>query len=599
MSADKSVITADRLRAMYLSFFESKGHMRIPSAPLVPSDDPSVLFTTAGMHPLVPYLKGQAHPQGKRLVNVQKCLRTTDIDEVGDSTHATMFEMLGNWSLGDYFKEESITWSWEFVTSSQWLGVDPLYIAVSVFAGDEHTPRDEESADIWKRVGVSEKRIAYLGKEDNWWPAGGESSGPQGPDSEIFYWSAPSVPPDTFDPSDDRWVEIWNNVFMEYDRAEDGTLVPLKQKNVDTGMGLERVVMVLGKYDSIYDTDSFANLIKYINTHTQKNTDQNNHVRIIADHVRAATFILGDEHSVTPSNTDRGYVLRRLIRRAVRSVHVLGIQQTADVLMQGAHIIVEQYGNYYPSIASNVGVIEQEIRLEVERFESALKRGLVVFDRIIRSLQDSRVISGKDAFLLYESYGFPLELTSELAFEQGISVDVDGFHERLSQHQEQSRASTKGKFSGGLADHAEETVRMHTATHLLHAALRNVLGPHVQQKGSNITSERLRFDFSHPEKLTDDQKQRVEQMVNTWIQEDISVVREVMDREQARGSGALGLFEEKYGDRVSVYIVKGVSKELCGGPHVSRTGEIGMFTITKEEAASAGVRRIKAVVQKT
>lgn len=584
----------NELRELYLSFFEGKGHVRIPSAPLVPEHDPSVLFTTAGMHPLVPYLKGQPHPQGKRLTDAQKSLRTTDIDKVGDATHATVFEMLGNWSLGDYFKEEAITWSWEFLTSDTWLGLDPASVAVSVFAGDADAPRDEASATIWQKIGVPEKRIAFLDKQENWWPAGGGQSGPQGPDTEMFYWAGETPPPKAFDPNDTQWVEIWNDVFMQYDLTADGTYEPLPQQNVDTGMGVERTVMVLNGYGSIYEIDSFQALMAHISEHaTQKNM---RHQRIVADHIKAVTFILGDEQPVLPSNSDRGYVLRRLIRRAVRSARALQVQNVSDLLVSGAGIMIAQYQEIYPSLKEHQETISAELKKEVEKFESALGRGLRELEKMLTGKVKGDALQGLDVFRLYESFGFPIELTQELAAEHGLGIDMGGFEEALHSHQTKSREATAGKFAGGLADHSEESVQYHTATHLLHQALRKVLGNHVFQKGSNITRERLRFDFSHPQKLTATELTSVEDLVNQKIQENLPVKREEMTVEEAKNKGALGLFEHKYKDKVSMYIIGDFSCEICGGPHVEHTGQLGTFTITKEESAGAGVRRIKAVL---
>lgn len=588
-------ITTDELRQKFLKFFESKGHSIIDSAPLVPENDPSVLFTTAGMHPLVPYLKGQSHPAGTRLADAQKCLRTTDIDEVGDATHATVFEMLGNWSLGDYFKKDAIPWSWEFLTGQKWLNLDPTYLAVTVFAGDDDAPRDEESASIWLSLGVSKERIAFLGKEDNWWPSGGGQIGPQGPDTEMFYWKGQEEPPVIFDPSDKRWVEIWNDVFMQFDLPPGGTLTPLTKQNVDTGMGLERGVMVLNGLSSIYDIDSFVPLMDFIRTRTVKYDER--HARIVADHMKAAAFLLADEHPVEPSNTDQGYVLRRLIRRAVRSARVLEVLDIPSFLDQALTLMLDQYGQHYTSLATYKDHAKQALAKEVERFLSALSRGIKEFEKAAVGKPKGDVVAGKEAFTLYESYGFPIELTQEMARERGLTVDMGGFEEALLGHQEKSRQATKGKFAGGLVDHSDMSVKYHTATHLLHQALRTVLGDHVFQKGSNITPERLRFDFSHPTKMTADEVKQVEDLVNEQIGRDLSVKREEMTVEEAKQRGALGLFEHKYGDRVSVYTMGDFSCEICGGPHVEHTGLLGRFTITKEESAGAGLRRIKAVLQ--
>lgn len=594
-------ISTNELREMYQAFFESKGHVRISSAPLVPEHDPSVLFTTAGMHPLVPYLKGQPHPAGKRLTDVQKSLRTTDIESVGDATHATVFEMLGNWSLGDYFKKEAIAWSWQFLTSKEWLGIDPNYLAVSVFAGDADAPRDDQSATAWKSLGVSEERIAYLGKEDNWWPAYAEASagqaplGPQGPDTEMFFWSGEEKPPEKFDTADKNWVEIWNDVFMQFNRTPEGKYESLPQQNVDTGMGLERTVMILNGLKSIYEVDSFVELMKLIRGAVKK-PDQK-HERILADHIKSATFILSDEHPVEPSNVERGYVLRRIIRRAVRSARALEISDTQKLMMAGIDVMVKQYGKSYPSLQQNQMRAKDQLIQEIVRFESALERGLREFTKMITGMLKGEVISGAHAFLLYETFGFPIELTQELAREHGLTIDMGGFEEALKQHQTTSRAGSEQKFKGGLADHSDMSTKYHTATHLLHQALRTILGEHVFQKGSNITPERLRFDFSHPEKMTPEQIQTVETLINEKIKADLPVTREEMTVEEAKKRGALGLFEHKYGEQVSVYTINDFSCEICGGPHVEHTGALGHFKITKEESASSGVRRIKAVLE--
>ncbi len=596
----------NELRKKYLEFFKSKGHKVIPSAPLVPENDPSVLFTTAGMHPLVPYLKGENHPDGVRLTDSQKCLRTTDIDEVGDSTHATVFEMLGNWSLGDYFKREAIEWSWEFLTSEEWLGLDPNYLAVSVFAGKEDptspsglrgvgVPRDEESAKIWESVGVPKERIAYLGMEENWWPAGGGQPGPQGPDTEMFYWVGDEEPPEKFDAQDSRWVEIWNDVFMQFNQLESGELEPLPQQNVDTGMGLERTVMVLNGMKSIYEIDSFAALMDLIVSSATQRDEK--HERIVADHVKAATFLLGDETPVAPGNTDQGYVLRRVIRRAVRSARVLGVGDAVNLLTTGADVIIDEYANHYPSLQDHAKHVRDELVKEIEKFESALSRGMKEFEKMLSNKETGDVLSGQDAFTLYESFGFPVELTQELAAEHKLTMEMGGFEEALKGHQDKSREGAKQKFAGGLADHSKESVQYHTATHLLHQALRDVLGDHVFQKGSNITAERLRFDFSHTDKMTDEEIKKTEDIVNEKIQAGMPVTREETTVEEAKKRGALGLFEHKYGEKVSMYSMGDFSCEICGGPHVENTNELGTFKITKEESAGGGVRRIKAVLE--
>lgn len=586
-------ISSHELREKFLRFFESKEHIRIPSAPLVPENDPSVLFTTAGMHPLVPFLKGQPHPQGKRLVDVQKCLRTTDIDEVGDATHATVFEMLGNWSLGDYFKTESITWSWEFLTSQEWLGLDVNYLAVTVFAGDDDAPRDQDSADVWLKAGIPKERLAFLGKADNWWPTGGGAPGPQGPDTEIFYWVGKDAPPKNYDPQDKNWVEIWNNVFMQFD-LQNSVYTSLAQQNVDTGMGLERCLIALNGLTSIYEIDSFATIMTYINNQAKKPDIR--HQRIVADHIKAASFLLADEKPVEPSNTDQGYVLRRLIRRAVRSARVLEVADITVFLSHVADLVFDEFQDAYTSLKKNRHVAKTNLHKEIERFLSALSRGMKEFDKAIIDKPQGDVLKGEIAFTLYESFGFPIELTQELAKERGLTVDLGGFEQALSHHQQKSREASQGKFKGGLSDHSDMSVKYHTATHLLHQALRTVLGMHVLQRGSNITPERLRFDFSHTQKMSPDEIKQVENLVNEQIKHDLPVTREEMSVEQAKQKGALGLFEHKYGNQVSVYTIGDFSCEICGGPHVERTGTMGTFKIMKEESASSGIRRIKAIL---
>jgi alanyl-tRNA synthetase len=590
-------ISSKELRELYLAFFESKGHVRIPSVPLVPENDPSVLFTTAGMHPLVPYLKGQHHPLGKRLASVQKCLRTTDIEAVGDAAHATVFEMLGNWSLGDYFKDEAITWSWEFLTGSRWLAIDPTLLAVSVFGGDQTASRDVTSYRTWQAAGVAKERIAFLGKEANWWPAGGKATGPQGPDTEMFYWSdATARPPREFDPADARWVEIWNDVFMEFDGDGSGALTRLPQTNVDTGMGLERVVMVLRGAQSIYDIDTFQPLVSLIRSSAQR-ADNETALRIVADHIKATAFILGDEIPVAPGPTDQGYVLRRLIRRAMRFAKSLGFNEPLELMREGVQLIIHEYEDVYPSLRRHEKLALTNLSEEIERFQKTLGRGLKEFGRL--TLQ-SRYITGAQASALASTHGFPVEMTKELAVEQNIRLAPDfdqEFARDQRRHQELSRTAAAGKFKGGLADHSEQSVRFHTATHLLHQALREVLGNHVVQKGSNITPERLRFDFSHERKLTASEIAAVEALVNRVIATNLPVIREEMTVAAAKERGALGLFEDKYADRVSVYMIGGFSIEICGGPHVSSTGQLGTFRITAEESVGAGRRRIKAVLE--
>lgn len=596
-------MTGSDLRALFLRFYQERGHAIIPSASLVPENDPSVLFTTAGMHPLVPFLLGEPHPGGTRLADVQKCIRTGDIEEVGDNRHLTFFEMLGNWSLGDYFKEDAIRWSWEFLTGKKWLNIKPSMLAVTVFAGDADAPRDEESAAIWKSLGVSDARIAYLGKDDNWWPAGGKHPGPQGPDTEMFYWTGDAPAPEMFDPKDERWVEIWNDVFMQFAKTPEGTLVPLAKKNVDTGMGLERTVAVLSGKKTVFETDLFLPLFAELERLSGKtygtDPETTRAMRIVADHVKAAVMIIGDDRGVVPSNVDQGYVLRRLIRRAVRFGRQLGIQ--GEFCVPVADEVVRMYQEAYPEVARNRERVAAELLKEEQKFRRTLEHGLKEFEKLFSA---TGAITGEDAFILYTTYGFPLELTEELARERGQSVDRDAFQTEFKKHQDLSRAGSEQKFAGGLADHSEEVVRLHTATHLLHRALKNVLGDHVQQKGSNITKERLRFDFTHPEKVAPEQLVEVERQVNQAIADDLPMQYDEMTTEEAKAAGAIGYFDDKYaqlGGKIKVYRAGSPDKgyfsvEICGGPHVTHTGALGSFKIQKEEAVAAGIRRIKAVV---
>lgn len=573
----------------------------IPSASVIPENDPTVLFTTAGMHPLVPYLLGASHPEGKRLTNVQKCIRTGDIDEVGDATHCTFFEMLGNWSLGDYFKKEAIQWSWEFLTSEKWLNIPREKLYVTVFAGDEDAPRDMESFNLWVSMGVPEDHIFFLPKENNWWGPAGQT-GPCGPDTEMFIDTGkPKCGPDCSPACNcGKYVEIWNDVFMEYNKTQDGRYEPLGQKNVDTGMGLDRTIAILQGVGSVYDTDLYKGIMDRIAQLAEKEYGQDHETtrayRIVADHIRTSTFILGDEKGVTPSNVDQGYVLRRLIRRAVRYGMQIGIPEGSTPRI--AEAVIDQYGSVYPELEKNRQFIMNELSLEEERFQRTIKQGLKEFDKLIARLgTDAKMIAGQDAFRLYDTFGFPIEFTQELAEEKGFKVDIEGFKESFRRHQEISQAGASQRFKGGLADHTEETARLHTATHLLHAALRKVLGDEVAQKGSNITAERLRFDFSFSRKMTPEEIEQVERLVNEAIDKDYEVVCEEMSLEDAKNSGAIGLFDSKYGNRVKVYTIGDFSKELCGGPHASRTGELGKFKIVKEESSSAGVRRIRAVLE--
>ncbi len=648
-----NIQSANELRSLFLRFFEEKGHARIPSASVIPENDPTVLFTTAGMHPLVPYLMGEKHPMGTRLTDVQKCIRTGDIDDVGDPSHLTFFEMLGNWSLGDYFKKEMIPWSWEFLTSPDWLGLDPDKLAFTVFEGDQDAPRDEEAANLWRAQGVKDDHLFYLPKKHNWWgPAG--ITGPCGPDTEMFIIrDQPPCGPDCSPAcSCGRYLEIWNDVFMQYEKQADGTFVPLKQKNVDTGMGLERTYCVLMGANTVYETEIFSGIIGKIEELSGKKYGQDEEttksIRIISDHMRTATFIIGDDRGVTPSNVDQGYVLRRLIRRAVR--HGMKLGMPAGFTCEIAKVIIDQYKAVYPELERNGAHILEQLKLEEERFQRTLKKGQAEFEKvygnmmkkrdaftalkadktnadavaaalrqlppspdnkpIIEQVKDGTIsdatidgllkatekMDGRSAFKLYDTYGFPIEITQEMAAEKGIEVDVDGFQERFKKHQENSHAGAEQRFKGGLQDHSEQTTKLHTATHLLHAALRKVLGPEVAQKGSNITPERLRFDFSFGRKMTDEEKQEVERLVNEYIQAAVPITCEEMTVAEAKAQGAIGLFESKYGERVKVYTMGAFSKEICGGPHATNTGDLKSFKIKKEEASSAGVRRIKATI---
>lgn len=668
-------MTANQLRQLFIEFFVTKGHTVIPSASVIPENDPTVLFTTAGMHPLVPYLMGQPHPAGNRLVNVQKCIRTGDIDDVGDASHLTFFEMLGNWSLGDYFKKEMIPWSWEFLTDEKWLGIDKDRLAFSVFAGDENAPRDMESYQLWRDCGVPEERIFFLPKENNWWgPAG--LTGPCGPDTEMFFIAEGEPCGPDCSPACDcgHYLEIWNDVFMQYNKLADGTYQPMEHKNVDTGMGLERTIGVLMGKRNVYETDLFTGIIGRIEELSGKryagaDEEDTKAFRIVADHMRTATFILGDPRGVSPSNVDQGYVLRRLIRRAVRFGRQLNLPDgfTAEVALT----IIEQYKDVYPELEHNRSFVLEQLLLEEKRFQRTLNQGLKEFEKAIGRVQQVRdavqgmrdqmketlftpenmqrfrdmeqsaknvgssirplpewqpmiaeikklqealhtlegfgaqadkfvnqlkTINGRDAFKLYDTYGFPVEITMELAQEHGLTVDEEDFSERFRQHQQKSQAGAEQRFKGGLADHDEETTKLHTATHLLHAALRKVLGEEVHQKGSNITAERLRFDFTFGRKMTPEEVQEVERLVNEAIQAKAPITHTEMTVEEAKQQGAIGLFDERYGERVKVYTVEGFSKEICGGPHVENTSELGSFKIQKEESSSAGVRRIRAVV---
>jgi alanyl-tRNA synthetase len=600
-------MNADELRAKYIEFFKSKGHAQIQGKSLLPDNDPTVLFTTAGMHPLIPYLLGADHPAGKRLVDYQKCIRTGDIDAVGDPSHLTLFEMLGNWSLGDYFKEGAIEMSYEFLTSPKWLGISPDKLGVTVFEGDETVPRDEESAEVWKRLGIPDERISYRSRSDNWWgPAG--TTGPCGPDSEMFIdmGKEPCGPDCAPGCSCGKWLEIWNDVFMQYNKTAAGTYEPLTRKCVDTGMGIERTVTILNGQKSVYDTEIFAQPRRAVEKAASyaygSDAEKDKSVRIICDHARASTFILGDPKAVSPSNVGAGYVLRRLIRRAVRHGRKLGIQGLT--LSPIAAVIVEQFKEPYPELTENQNYIIEELNKEEAKFLETLQKGEHEFEKLLPNLlKDPRkIMSGRLAFKLYDTYGFPIELTVELAEEQGMTVNRAEFDEAFKKHQELSRSGSEQVFKGGLGDQGEMAVKYHTATHLLHKALRMVLGDHVAQKGSNITAERMRFDFSHNAPMSAKELDRVQAIVNEQIQRDLPVSMEIMSLDTAKAAGAIALFGEKYESQVKVYTIgdssTGIfSKEVCGGPHVERTGGMGKFTVQKEQSSSAGVRRIRAILE--
>ncbi len=590
-------IKSYELREKYLKFFESKGHKIIPSASLIPENDPSVLFTTAGMHPLVPYLLGQKHPGGKRLCDVQKCVRTGDIDEVGDATHCTFFEMLGNWSLGDYFRKESINFSFEFLTKVLEIPVNK--IAVTVFAGDEDCPRDEEAADTWASLGIPRDRIFYLPKANNWWYAG--ATGPCGSDTEIFIDTGKELCSEHCDPSCDcgKWVEIWNNVFMEFNRNAEGKFEKLSQRNVDTGMGLERTICMLNGFKSVYETDLFAGVIAKIGQLAGKKYGENDEdtraMRIIADHIRTATFLLGDERGVAPSNVDQGYVLRRLIRRSVRFARQLNIQPQS--LVDIAKLYVEQYKDVYEELKVNSQKIYEELEKEIDKFSKTLEDGIKQLDKVLQFVKGD-TLNGKTAFRLYDTYGFPIEMTVEICKEKGFGVDIEGYKLAQEEHIKKSQQGAEQKFKGGLADSSEMTTYLHTATHLLLASLKKVLGDeNIQQKGSNITPERLRFDFNFPRPLTDEEKQAVEQEVNNAIARDIPIVCMEMSIEEAREKNAVGVFGSRYGEIVKVYQIGDVDLQICGGPHAQHTGQLGHFKIEKEQSSSAGIRRIRATIQ--
>lgn len=579
------------LKDMYINFFVSKGHTWIPSSPVVPENDPSVLFNTAGMQPLIPYLMGEVHPCGTRLCDYQKCIRTNDLDNIGDTYHHTFFEMLGNWSLGDYFKKEAISWSFEFLTDVLKIPVQKL--AVTVFAGNEIVPFDEESYNLWRDLGIPDDRIART-SSDNFWIAG--DTGPCGPDTEMFYFRSSDPVPDKFDPEDDRWVEIWNDVFMQYYKDSDGNISELPKKNVDTGMGLERVVTVLENLTDNYKSSVWKDIIKVIEEVSGKCYEGNEKsMRIIADHIRTATFIAADKSGIKPSNTDQGYILRRLIRRAIRHAKKLGIDINSNFEEKIVSKIIDQYGKYYSELVTNRDVVLDVLKNEKIKFCRTLEKGLREFEKVA---SNGNNIDGITAFHLFDTYGFPLELTVELAHEKNLSVDEEGFKDKFREHQELSRTASSGKFKGGLASSGEVETKYHTATHLLNAALKVVVSKDCHQKGSNITSERMRFDFSCDHKLSDDEKIKVEELVNKWISDSIDVNVTEMSKQDAIDSGAECMFIEKYPDIVTVYSIGNVSKEVCGGPHVKNTSELGHFKILKEEASSAGVRRIKAILEK-
>ncbi|MFA5026075.1 MAG: alanine--tRNA ligase [Candidatus Shapirobacteria bacterium] len=590
-------MNARDLKTKFVDFFKSQQHVEIPSASILPENDPTTLFISAGMHPLVPYLLGQPHPLGKRLVDVQKCIRTGDIDEVGDPCHHTFFEMLGNWSLGDYFKKESIEYSFNLLTKVLDLPLNKL--AFTCFVGDADAPKDEESFGFWQSQGVSSDRIAYLPKKNNWWgPAG--TSGPCGPDTEIFYWvdektSAPKI----FDPSDNRWLEIWNNVFMQYNKSSDGKFVLLDKPNVDTGMGLERTIAVLSGFpDDNYLSSIWQNIIKKIEEISKKKySDNPQPFRIIADHIRATVFMIAD--GVEPSNKERGYVLRRLIRRAIRQGKLIGIENNFCSLV--AQAVLDNQNNYagtYPELDLNKNIILETLDAEETKFRRTLNKGL---NEITKLIVRQKSVSGKEAFDLYQSFGFPVEMIEEELKKNNLSLDIDEFNQLKNEHQKQSQTLSAGKFKSGLADHSEIITKYHTATHLMHSALRKVLGDHVQQSGSNITSERLRFDFSHSEKVTDTQLKEVESIVNEQIKAFLPISVESMKFSDAQKSGALAFFGAKYPEIVTVYTVgepkNYFSKEVCTGPHIDNTGKLGIFEIQKEESAGSGKRRIYAILK--
>lgn len=593
-------MTSREIREKYVTFFKKRGHSVIPHAPLVPKDDSTTLFITAGMQPLVPFLQGEEHPEGKRLVNIQPCLRTDDIDEVGDATHNTFLEMLGNWSLGDYWKKESITWSLDFLTEELKLPKEKL--AVTIFKGDKDAPQDDESFAVWKSLGIPENRICLLGKEDNWWgPVG--ATGPCGPDTEIFYWTGEEEPMAT-PASDNRWVEVWNNVFMEYNKTLEGTYVPLVQKNVDTGMGLERITAVMQGKNNVYETDLFESLYRTIESKAKSSEIRT--LRVIADHTRASVFLIAN--GIEPGNTDRPYILRRLIRRAVRSAYTSGIDK--GFFPDLAKIVVDTFSDFYPELRDKevdiIAILNEEekrfqkpissVELYRQDLEMAVQKKVVKKIGQVPIVSEDGVASGQYVFENYQTYGVPPDLAEDVIRELGVTFDKKGFEDAMEKHQSKSRTAAAGKFSGGLSDHSDKVVQGHTATHLLHQALKNVLGNEVAQTGSNITLERVRFDFKFARKLTEEEVEKVEKIVNCKIRDGIPVQFEIMLVGKAREAGAVGLFNEKYPERVKVYSIGNFSKEFCGGPHVSNTSEIGRVKITKEESAGRGIRRIYATI---
>lgn len=596
----KNQLTANELRQKYIDFFVSKGHTQISGASLVPENDPTVLFTTAGMHPLVPYILGAEHPSGKRLTDYQKCIRTGDIEAVGDPHHLTFFEMLGNWSLGDYFKKEAIGFSFEFLTEV--LGLDASQLSVTVFAGDSLVPRDEEAASTWESLGIDRERIFFLPREDNWWGPAGET-GPCGPDSEMFIDTGrPACGPDCRPGcSCGKYFEIWNDVFMGYKKNADGSYTEMERKCVDTGMGIERTIAILQGKKSVYETEVFTSILagieKLSNKHYSDQEESDISFRILADHIRTSVFILGDPKGMAPSNVGQGYILRRLIRRAVRHGHKLGIE--GSFLGELALCVLDLYGKPYPELLENKDFILKELAAEETKFSETLLKGEREFEKMLPNLLkgSSRQLSGRTAFKLYDTYGYPIELTKELANEHGFTVDEEGFKEAFEKHQQISRSGAEQQFKGGLADHSDKTTALHTATHLLHKSLRTVLGEHVGQKGSNITVDRLRFDFTHPSPMTSEEVQQVEDMVNEQISRKLPVTCETMTLDEARDQGAIAFFESKYGEQVKVYSIGDFSKEVCGGPHVENTSTMGHFKILKEQSSSAGVRRIKAILE--